>query len=99
MAQITFSVRMDENTKRQLDELCKEFGMTTSTAINLFAATVVRERRIPFMIRSRRIPTEEEQKEAMEVLERIRQHAIENGTADMPLEEINAEIDAYRRGE
>ncbi len=52
MAQVTFSVRMDEELKTEFDALCKEFGMTASTAINVFARTVVRERRIPFEIHS-----------------------------------------------
>lgn len=50
MAQATFSVRMDETLKKQFDSLCAEFGMNTSTAINVFAKAVVRERKIPFEI-------------------------------------------------
>ena len=50
MAQSTFSVRMDENLKKQFDELCNDFGMTASTAFNIFARAVVRERKIPFEI-------------------------------------------------
>ena len=50
MAQATFSVRMDEDLKRQFDALCEEFGMNTTTAFNIFARAVVRERRIPFEI-------------------------------------------------
>ena len=50
MAQATFSVRMDEDLKRQFDTLCEEFGMNTTTAFNIFARAVVRERRIPFEI-------------------------------------------------
>ena len=30
MAQSTFSVRMDENLKKQFDSLCSDFGMTAS---------------------------------------------------------------------
>ena len=52
MAQATFSVRMDESLKRQFDSLCQEFGMNASTANNVFAGTVVRERKIPFEISS-----------------------------------------------
>ena len=37
MAQATFSVRMDETLKKQFDSLCSDFGMTASTAINVFA--------------------------------------------------------------
>ena len=50
MAQATFSVRMDEGLKEQFDELCQAFGMSITTAINVFARAVVRERRIPFEI-------------------------------------------------
>ena len=41
---------MDEDVKRQLDEFCSEVGMNMSVAINMFAKTVIRERRIPFDI-------------------------------------------------
>ena len=46
MAVATFSVRMDEDLKNELDELCAQFGMNTSVAINICARAVVRERRI-----------------------------------------------------
>lgn len=48
MAQTTLSVRMDSEVKRQLDALCADVGMSTSTAINLFAKAFIRERRLPF---------------------------------------------------
>ena len=48
----TFSIRMDKNLKKQFDMLCGDFGMSASTAFNIFARTVVRERRIPFEIAS-----------------------------------------------
>ncbi len=48
MAQTTLSVRIDTELKRQLDALCADVGMTTSTAVNLFAKAFVRERRLPF---------------------------------------------------
>ena len=50
MAQSTFSVRMDEALKEEFDCLCRDFGMNASTAINIFARAVVRERRIPFEV-------------------------------------------------
>ena len=52
MAQATFSVRMDETLKRQFDALCTDFGMNATTAFNVFARAVVRERRIPFAIQA-----------------------------------------------
>lgn len=48
MAQTTLSVRMDSDVKRQLDALCADVGMSTSTAINMFAKAFIRERRLPF---------------------------------------------------
>ena len=54
MAQTTFSVRMDEKLKRPFDSLCADFGMNASTAFNVFARVVVRERKIPFEIVSQK---------------------------------------------
>ena len=43
---------MDETLKNQFDCLCQDFGMNASTAINVFARAVVRQRRIPFELSS-----------------------------------------------
>ncbi|MDR2768797.1 MAG: type II toxin-antitoxin system RelB/DinJ family antitoxin [Treponema sp.] len=56
MRQAILSVRMDENLKKQFDTLCNEFGMNTTTAITVFAKTVVRERKIPFEIAAQEDP-------------------------------------------
>lgn len=50
MAQKNINIRMDENLKKQFDHLCNELGMNMTTAFNIFAKTVVRQRRIPFDI-------------------------------------------------
>ncbi|WP_147539353.1 type II toxin-antitoxin system RelB/DinJ family antitoxin [Anaerotruncus rubiinfantis] len=50
MAQTNINIRMDENLKRQFDSLCNELGMNMTTAFNIFAKTVVRQKRIPFEI-------------------------------------------------
>ncbi|HBN56723.1 MAG TPA: type II toxin-antitoxin system antitoxin, RelB/DinJ family [Lachnospiraceae bacterium] len=94
MAQATFSVRMDEILKKQFDELCQEFGMNASTAINVFARAVVRQRRIPFEISS---PEKDITREgAMQAFKALRAQARENGVADMNLDEINKEIGLAR---
>jgi DNA-damage-inducible protein J len=41
---------MDEDVKRQFDSFCSEVGMNASVAVNMFAKTVIREKRIPFEI-------------------------------------------------
>lgn len=90
MAQATFSVRMDETLKKQFDELCSDFGMTASTAFNIFARAVVRERKIPFEITS---PKQEITREkAMQAFMSLREQASQSGVQDMSLDEINEEI-------
>ncbi len=97
MAQSTFSVRMDDQLKDQFSGLCEAFGMNMSTAINVFARAVVRERRIPFEISEGK--TEITREGALAAFNAIRSKAAEDGLTDMSLEEINAEINATRRGE
>ena len=50
MSTIAISIRLDSEIKKQFDDLCKEFGISTNAAFNLFARTVVREQAIPFFI-------------------------------------------------
>ena len=95
MAQATFSVRMEEDIKKQFDILCKEFGMNASTAINVFARTVVRERRIPFEIHSPKADVTRES--AMQAFQSLRKQAKEKGVSGMSLDEINHEIALARK--
>ena len=94
MAQATFSVRMDETLKKQFDGLCQEFVMNASTAINVFARAVVRQRKIPFEISSPE--TNITREGAMQAFMALRAQAKENGVADMNLDEINEEIHISR---
>ena len=97
MGQATFSVRMDEGLKNDFDTLCADFGMSMTTAINVFARAVVRERRIPFEISAgKRTITRNGARQAFYAL---RESARENGLQDMTLEEINEEIRQARSGE
>ena len=46
MAQTTYSIRMDSNLKKDFDSICEDFGMSSTTAINVFAKTVrIKEKR------------------------------------------------------
>jgi len=57
MAQTSINIRMDENLKQDFDELCKDLGLTMTTAFTVFAKTVVRRQMIPFEI-SKDIPND-----------------------------------------
>lgn len=95
MAQATFSVRMDETLKKQFDGLCQEFGMNATTAINVFARAVVRQRKIPFEIASPE--TDITREGAMQAFQALRAQARDNGVSDLSLEEINEEISLARK--
>ncbi|MBP3871255.1 MAG: type II toxin-antitoxin system RelB/DinJ family antitoxin [Faecalicoccus sp.] len=96
MAQATFSVRMDEQLKKQFDQLCQEFGMNATTAINVFARAVVRQRKIPFEISA---PDPEITREgAMQAFMSLREQAKKNSVSGMSLDQINAEINDARNG-
>ncbi|WP_423817493.1 type II toxin-antitoxin system RelB/DinJ family antitoxin [Rothia nasimurium] len=43
-------VKLDRQTKRNLEVLCQELGITVSDAFSLFARKMVREQRIPFEV-------------------------------------------------
>lgn len=48
--------RMDADIKRQMSAICKELGMTTSTAFNLFANAFVRAKGMPFPVSTQIAP-------------------------------------------
>ena len=47
---INVTVRVDENVKKQNEQILNELGMNISTAVNIFMRAVARQRRIPFEI-------------------------------------------------
>ena len=50
MAQSNISIRIDDEVKKQFDNLCDKLGLTMSTAINLFIKAFIRENGIPFAL-------------------------------------------------
>ena len=102
MAQTAFTVRMDSDTKKRFDEICKDFGMSSNTALNVFARTVVKQERIPFEVESQRVTENKEAaREFGDALEKLRAKVQAQGIAEMTLDEINAlikEVRDERRG-
>ena len=89
MAQIKFNIRMDEALKNQFENICKELGMDASTAFNIFARAVVRERKIPFEISIQSSISLEDGRAAFDAL---RRSAEQNNLQEVSLDDINAEI-------
>lgn len=48
MAQTLVNFRIDEETKKEMEKVCDELGMTVTTALNIFIKKMTREKRIPF---------------------------------------------------
>ena len=99
MATTTVNFRVDEETKRNVEELLDSMGITVSGAINMFFKQILLEKALPFQ------PRAVEQKKSREaILERGREALREaqeqakvNGTSDMTLDEINEIIAEVRQ--
>lgn len=89
MAQVSMTVRMDSQLKRNFDALCSQFGMSANAAMNIFANAVVVYRKIPFEIKA---PQESANDSFKNAFYALRESARKNGLQDMSLEEINEEI-------
>ena len=50
MAQTLINFSIDEQIKKQMEQICSELGITMSTAFNIFAKKMIREKRIPFEV-------------------------------------------------
>ena len=48
MSTSNINIRIEESTKRDLESVCKEIGLSVTTAFTIFAKKMCRERRIPF---------------------------------------------------
>lgn len=67
MANVNVTIRMDENMKRQADELFSDLGMSLSGAITVFLRQSLREQSIPFQI-GRDVPN----RETLEAIEEVK---------------------------
>ncbi len=49
---MSLTISMDDALKADFSDVCSEIGLSVSTAMNVFARKVVREKRIPFELSS-----------------------------------------------
>ena len=50
MVQAMINFRIDEKIKKEMEKICREMGMSMTTAFTIFATKVTKEKRIPFEI-------------------------------------------------
>ena len=51
MGQSTFSIRLEDDIKNDMNSVCEYIGMSMSTAFNIFARAFVRNRGFPFDVK------------------------------------------------
>lgn len=73
MSTTNVTIRMDEDLKKQAEELFSDLGLNMTTAFVTFAKQAVREQRIPFSI-TRNIPNAE----TVEAINEVRQMKKDN---------------------
>ena len=95
MANSLVQVRVDEKLKEDVTTIYEELGMDLPTAIRIFLKRSVQEKGIPF---SMKLTDIQRSNKAVSAMQRMSQAAEEKGVADMPLEEINQEIQDVRQG-
>ncbi|MCI8815389.1 MAG: type II toxin-antitoxin system RelB/DinJ family antitoxin [Angelakisella sp.] len=86
--------RVDDELKAQATAVCENLGIDLPTALRIFMKRTVIANGIPF---SMTLPKEDyKSSRAVRAMYAQGEAAKKNGTADMTLEEINAEIAAAR---
>ncbi|MCL2047132.1 MAG: type II toxin-antitoxin system RelB/DinJ family antitoxin [Defluviitaleaceae bacterium] len=92
------NVRVDENVKRDVENLFDNLGMNVSTAVNMFFKQCLAEDGIPFQPRIKKPdPHMQARKQLKAVFEEMQAQSAINGTDDMSLDEINAIIKECRQ--
>ena len=94
MAQATMTVRTDSKVKAEFTNLCEQFGMSANTAMNIFMRAVMESRSIPFTIS---VGTKDNANERLRTMLALNAERRRNSNEpEISLDEINAEIAAYR---
>ena len=78
MVQAMINFRIDEKIKKEMEKICREMGMSMTTAFTIFATKVTKEKRIPFEITADPFYSESNMKYLEKVIADI-----ESGTAKL----------------
>ena len=89
---------MDENLKKGMELACKEMGLSMTTAFTIFATKVSKEKRIPFEVAVSDYNLRQQARNALaEAFKNAQAQSVVNGTDNMTMEEIDAEIAECRK--
>ncbi len=88
-------VRLETSLKEEASALFENLGIDISTAVRMFLKRSVMENGIPFRMT---LPKQAcSSSRGLRAMQELNDEAKKNGTSEMTLEEINAEIAAYRQ--
>ena len=88
-------VRVDDELKKQATTIYDSLGIDLSTAVRMFLKRSVMVNGVPFDMTLPR--TDTKAKLAVDAIEQLSKVATQNGTSEMTLAQINAEIKATRK--
>ncbi len=94
MASSVTQLRIDDELKEQATAIFTELGIDFPTAVRMFLKRTVLMNGIPF---SMTLPKQEyKATRALRAMQQLSEEAVANGTSEMTLDDINAEILAAR---
>lgn len=76
MAQTLVNFRIDEKTKKEMEDICSELGITVSTALNIFIKKMTREKRIPFEVSIDPFYSESNMKAIEESIQQLKENKV-----------------------
>ena len=95
MAGSVVQVRIDEKLKKEVSKVYENLGLDLSSAVRMFFKRSVQVGGIPFSVSNEK---SYDFNSALSNIIQTRNDSVKNGTDPITLDEINAEIKAYRSG-
>lgn len=81
--------RIEEETRKKAASICEKLGIDFPTYLRMCTSRLIYENGIPFSMNADDI--------GLKAMKSSQKKAKENGLSEMSLEEINEEIEAYRK--
>ncbi len=92
MSSVLVQFRTEDTAKAKAASICDRLGFDLQSYLRMCIARLNQENGIPFSMNVKDIP----KNRGLEAMKKAEKIASKNGIADMTLDEINAEIAAYR---
>ena len=90
MANVNYTLRVDEIDKNNAEQVFKNLGMSFATGINIYLKIVARQQRIPFNMDLNDTTSKKQARERFkDAFEKAQLESLLNGTDNMTMDEIN----------